>query len=182
MYGSSERGERVIRSIRQIIRAVDLHSRYLAKKYGLTGPQLMILRDLTTHGETSVGEVAKRISLSQATVTNVLDRLENIGYVKRARSEHDKRKVIVGITPTGKRKLDGAPSLLQEYFIHEFERLAEWEQTLMLSSLQRVASMMNAGDIKGVPVLASGAISLSANDIIEYTDTGCDEETGRSGG
>jgi len=177
MNGSSEISEKVIRSIRQIIRAIDIHSRYLAKSYGLTGPQLLILRDILAHEETSIGELAKRISLSQATVTNVLDRLENNGYVKRTRSEHDKRKVIVRITTAGKRKLEDNPSLLQESFIHEFKKLADWEQTLILSSLQRVALMMNAGDIEGVPVLASGAISLSADDIIEFTDIGCDEGT-----
>ncbi len=177
MNGGSEISEKVVRSIRQIIRAIDIHSRYLAKSYGLTGPQLLILRDLSAHEETSVGELAKRISLSQATVTNVLDRLENTGYVKRTRSEYDKRKVIVRIETAGKRKLEDNPSLLRESFIHEFKKLADWEQTLILSSLQRVASMMNAGDIDGFPVLASGAISLSADDIIDFTDIGCDEET-----
>jgi DNA-binding MarR family transcriptional regulator len=178
----SEISEKVVCSIRQIIRAIDVHSRYLARRYGLTGPQLMILKDLAVHEETSVGKVAKRISLSQATVTNVLDRLENFGYVKRTRSEHDKRKVIVRVTTAGKRKLEDNPSLLQEFFIREFEKLADWEQTLILSSLQRVASMMNAGDIEGIPILASGAISLSADEIIDFTDTGSDEETRRGGG
>jgi DNA-binding MarR family transcriptional regulator len=182
MSAASELGEKVVRPIRQIIRSIDLHSRYLAKRYGLTGPQLMILKDLAAHEETSVGEVAKRISLSQATVTSVLDRLENFGYVKRTRSEQDKRKVIVRIVPAGKQKIEDNPSLLQEFFIREFERLADWEQTLILSSLQRVASMMNAGDIEGFPVLASGAISLSANDIIDFTGAGCDEEAERDGG
>lgn len=175
MGGSSDTSEKVVRSIRQIIRAIDLHSRYLAKRYGLTGPQLHILRDLAAHEESSVGELAKRISLSQATVTNVLDRLENTGYVKRAKSEYDKRKVIVRITAEGSRKLGDNPSLLQEFFILEFEKLADWEQTLILSSLQRVASMMNAEEVEGFPVLASGAISLSADDIIEFTDVGFDE-------
>ncbi len=36
----------VLSTLRQIIRAIDLQSRQLAKKYGLTGPQLIILKEI----------------------------------------------------------------------------------------------------------------------------------------
>jgi len=39
-----------------------------------------------------------------------------------------------------------------------FSRLQDWEQSQILSSLQRVAAMMNAGDIDASPVLDLGAI------------------------
>ena len=39
-----------------------------------------------------------------------------------------------------------------------FSRLQDWEQSKILSSLQRVAAMMNAGDIDASPVLDLGAI------------------------
>ncbi|WP_218188142.1 hypothetical protein [Desulfosarcina cetonica] len=35
----------VLIALRRLIRAIDLHSRYLSKHFGLTGPQLIILRD-----------------------------------------------------------------------------------------------------------------------------------------
>jgi DNA-binding MarR family transcriptional regulator len=176
MDGSSYLSEKVLISIRQIIRAIDLHSRYLAKSYGLTGPQLLILRELAENNEVTVGKIAKKISLSQATVTNVLDRLAKYRYVERTRSVHDKRMVNVRITEVGRNKLRDNPSLLQEFFIREFEKLAEWEQTLILSSLQRVASMMKAEGIEAFPVLASGSIALSADDIIDFVDTSSNTE------
>ncbi|MDX1268522.1 MAG: MarR family transcriptional regulator, partial [Oceanisphaera sp.] len=38
-----EKHEEVLVALRQIIRAIDLHSRQLSKASGLTGPQLLLL-------------------------------------------------------------------------------------------------------------------------------------------
>jgi DNA-binding MarR family transcriptional regulator len=162
--------ENVLIAIRQIIRAIDIHSRYLTKKYGLTGTQLLILKEVISMAEAHVGEVARRINLSQATVTSVLDRLEKLKYVKRIRSDFDKRKVIVRITKLGRSKLEKNPSLLQEYFIDRFRQLKEWEQNLILSSLQRVALMMNAERLDVIPVLTNEPVSFTADDMADITE------------
>lgn len=54
--------------------------------------------------------------------------------------------------------MERAPTPLQEEFMDRFSRLQDWEQSQILSSLQRVAAMMNAGDIDASPVLDLGAI------------------------
>jgi DNA-binding MarR family transcriptional regulator len=159
--------ENVLIAIRQIIRAIDLHSKYLSKKYGLTITQLIILKEVNALKEAHVGEVARRINLSQATVTSVMDRLEKLSYIERTRSETDKRKVIVRITHSGKKKLEDNPSLLQEYFIERFRKLKDWEQTLVLSALQRVASMMDAERLEVMPVLTSESVAASSRDVVE---------------
>lgn len=140
--------EEVLLSLRQIIRAVDLHSRRLVHDHGLTGPQLLLLRALERLGNVPVGELARHVSLSHATVTGVLDRLEKRGLVQRVRSEEDKRKVLVSTTESGLVLQADAPSLLQEQFIARFQKLAAWEQTLILSSVQRIAAMMQAENLE----------------------------------
>ena len=85
--------EEVLITLRKIIRAIDLHSRYLVKQYGLTGPQLLVLKELSRLNMTHISIIAKRISLSQPTVTDILDRLETKSYIKRKRCENDKRRV-----------------------------------------------------------------------------------------
>ena len=64
-----ERINEVLVALRRIIRATDLHSKYLAKNTGLTAPQMLLLQTLRTKGEDTVGGLAKEMSLSQATVT-----------------------------------------------------------------------------------------------------------------
>ena len=148
--------EQVLTALRQIIRAIDLQSKNLERKYGLTIPQLVVLKEINRGGELTVGEIARKVNLSQATVTSILDRLEGRGLATRSRSFEDKRRVMVRMTEQGSAILKDSPSILQEHFLRQFGKLRQWEQTLILSSLQRVVSMMNAEEIEAVPHLMGG--------------------------
>lgn len=134
--------QQVLAALRQIIRSIDIHSKYLARTYGLTGPQLVILRAIQTTQDKTVGAIAHEVSLSQATVTSVLDRLEQKGLIERVRSKLDKRKVMVHTTTAADALLQHNPTVMQGDFVRRFRRLKEWEQTLILSSVQRLADMM----------------------------------------
>ena len=148
--------EQVLVALRRVIRATDLHSKRLSKHAGLTGPQLLIMRTIRELGEVTIGTIAEHVSLSQATATTILDRLEHRGLVYRVRSTRDKRKVHAHLTEQGGEILAQAPNPLQEEFIEKYQNLDEWEQTMILASLQRVANMMNADDIDASPVLTVG--------------------------
>jgi len=141
----------VLVTLRQIIRATDMHSKQLVKRYGLTAPQLMVLKEIMADEDINIGKVAKKVSLSQATVTNIIDRLEARGMVTRERSSEDKRRVMVRVTDKTRDILKYNPSVLQEEFLNKFKQLEEWEQNLILSSIQRIAKMMGAEDIKITP-------------------------------
>tara|TARA_Y100001956_G_scaffold82344_2_gene102865 strand:+ start:602 stop:1078 length:477 start_codon:yes stop_codon:yes gene_type:complete len=154
-----EKHEEVLISIRQIIRAIDLHSKRLSKESGLTGPQLILMRSIKELGEVTIRELSNHTNMSQATATTILDRLERNDLVKRVRSNQDKRKVHAHLTEKGLDVLSQAPMPLQQNFINKFQRLEEWEQSLLLSSVQRISSMMNAEDIEVAPVLELGSIT-----------------------
>ena len=145
--------EEVLVALRQIMRATDLHSKQLKKLTGLTTPQLVVLLSLQDRGDVSVGVLADRISLSQATVTSILDRLERQELVSRRRNEQDRRKVHIDLTEAGRERLRDAPTALQDAFVQAFTALEKWEQNLITSALQRVAVMMNAETIDASPLL-----------------------------
>lgn len=150
--------EEVLVALRRVIRATDLHSKYLAKTTGLTAPQILLLQILRNKGEVTIGELAVEMSLSQATVTTIIDRLEKRKLVYRARSTTDKRKVHAYLTEEAIDTLKNAPMPLQEHFARQFNDLQEWEQTMIISSLQRVAHMMDAQHIDASPVLDIGLL------------------------
>lgn len=162
---------RVMAALRRIIRAIDLHSRSLVLRYGLTGPQLVVLKELVEAGGRPVSGLAHAVNLSQATVTGILDRLERKGMVERVRSSQDKRKVIVSSTAEAERVLAGAPPLLQEHFIAAFGELADWEQTQILSSLQRIVSLMEAGDVEAGPILTTGPLDVTPERTEAYLES-----------
>jgi DNA-binding MarR family transcriptional regulator len=150
----------VLISLRRVIRATDLHSKQLVKTTGLTAPQLLLLQAIRDNSDVTIGEVAKKISLSQATVTTILDRLEKRELVKRVRSTTDKRRVHVYLTDKANEVLMDAPAPLQEQFSEQFNGLELWEQTMIISSLQRIAQMMDAEHIDASPVLDVGALDI----------------------
>ncbi|QEN08097.1 MarR family transcriptional regulator [Oceanispirochaeta crateris] len=158
----------VVSTLRQIIRVIDLQSKKLTKRYGITGPQLIVLKEIYKGADRPISTIAREVSLSQATVTSILDRLEQQGFAHRQRSSQDKRKVNILLTEKSQKILDTNPSLFQEEFTEEFEKLADWEKNMILSSLQRLVTMLNGEKLKSPPVLVSGPLSASSQDVERF--------------
>jgi DNA-binding MarR family transcriptional regulator len=157
-----EKHQELLIALRKVIRAIDLHSKQLSKTSGLTSPQLLIMLEIDKISGVNSSQVAKSVNLSAATVTNILDRLENKSLVSRVRNTQDKRKVSLYLTENGKALLLSAPQPLQENFIDNFSNLAQWEQSQLLSSIERLADMMNANEIDAAPLLELNAMSASS--------------------
>lgn len=172
MPSAADLEDEIVAAVRRIVRAIDLHSRTLMQQVGLTGPQLATLRAAQRLGTASTGALARAVQLSQPTVSGILDRLERQELVHRERSESDRRSVVITITAKGERALDAAPSLLQDRFVHELQRLADWEQHQLLSVLQRIASMMAAEELDASPHLETGSLSPTSGPGGDLSDPG----------
>jgi DNA-binding MarR family transcriptional regulator len=151
------RHKEVLIALRKIIRAIDLYSKLLSKETGLTAPQLLVLQALADKGEMTMGDIARELSLSQATITIILDRLEKRDLLVRKRGQGDKRRVYARLTNNANAYLAQAPKPLQADFLARFSSLRDWEQSQIISCLEHVASMMNADDIDAAPLLDVGA-------------------------
>jgi len=66
---------------------------------GMTAPQSMVYVILSKEKRLKITELSTRLSLSNSTVSGIVDRLEKQGMVERNRSEKDKRVVYVSVTP-----------------------------------------------------------------------------------
>lgn len=148
-----ERYEELLVALRRVIRATDMHSRQLIKTAGLTAPQLLILEAIRNDDTVTASELAKRVSLSQATVTNILERLERRDLIRRRRSSEDRRKVDILLTGPGLELLKRSPRPFQETFIRQFQEMPEWEQLMILSAVKKIAAMMNAETLEASPYL-----------------------------
>ncbi|ATF08870.1 MarR family winged helix-turn-helix transcriptional regulator [Candidatus Enterovibrio altilux] len=156
-----EKHEEILVALRQIIRAIDLHSRKLNKEAGLTGPQLVLMKAIHDLDEVTIRQLSNHTNMSQATATTILDRLANRNFIVRVRNNLDKRKVHAHLTAEGLQALQQAPKPLQENFIFRFQSLEAWEQSLLISSVQRIAVMMNAEHIDAAPLLEVTSLTIS---------------------
>ena len=155
--GDSRRGEQVLVALRRIIRAIDLHSKQLARQTGLTVPQLVLLQAIRDMGKGTTRELSGRVSLSQATVTTILTRLEARQFIERYRSDIDRRIVHTRLTAKARRILRKAPPLLHERFSEAFAQLKQTEQHRIIETLEQIANMMGAGELDAAPLLEVGS-------------------------
>lgn len=152
------RTESALRAIRRLLRAAEMSERQLAASTGLTPSQLVVLQDVARHGETNAGSIATAVRFSQATVTNLVDRLVERGYVVRSRRERDRRQVWISITPDGRAALQDAPDTIQDQFRAGFEQLQDWEQAMLVAMLERLIGLFNADRIDAAPIIHAGRI------------------------
>lgn len=163
--------DQILDSLRRIIRAVDLYSRYLALRYSLTGPQLVCVRHLLRNGPTAPGTLARRVSLSPATITGIIDRLEKRGLITRERSLEDKRKVEIALTAEGRDIAEQMPPPLHETFSRRLQELPAQEQEEIDRVLAKIVDMMEAQEFSAEPLYAGNA-SLPATTLSPFLNGG----------
>lgn len=146
----------VLRALRRILRKVSAHSRNLSRVAGLTVPQLICLRviaEADPETEVTVARVSEAVQLSSATVSRVLDRLEESQLILRERRSKDRRKVCLSLTESGRQKVLDLPAPLQEQFVKRMQALPPAEQSQIRETLAQIVEMMEAADLDAAPVL-----------------------------
>ena len=143
--------DRVLRALRRITRATDIHSRQLAQQHQLTGPQLVCLHQLRRDGELTPSVLSREVSLSQATVTGILDRLAARGLLTRVRSESDRRRVMLTLTPAGEALAERIPSALHQRFAERLADLSPAGQSQIAEVLEQIVEMMQPDQKPGRP-------------------------------
>lgn len=149
----TESGERVLRAIRRIVHAVDIYSKRVERRAGVTVPQLVILRAVRELGEVTTSRLSATVSLSPATAVTILDKLEARGLIERYRSATDRRVVHARMTDAGHAVLATAPGLLHDRFLQRFESLSPEHQAALVQSLDDIVAMMDAPQVDDAPML-----------------------------
>ena len=104
--------------------AVFMHT-IIAERVGLGATETKTLFILSSHGALTAGEIAQYTGLTTSSVTNLIDRLESKGFVKRMRDTHDRRRVIVERNEDRLSDLDQVFHSLQEKFMDFLETYSD---------------------------------------------------------
>ena len=100
----------VLQRFRVLIRTAQRHSQWIERQSGITGAQLWALQEMMERPGLRVGELANLMALHQSTASNMIDRLETSGLVRKERTSADQRVVRLYLTDKGSDLLAGAPS------------------------------------------------------------------------
>lgn len=70
---------------------------------GLTYTQYIVIVVLWENDSQTVGQLGEKMFLESNTLTPILKKLEEMGYVRRQRDPQDERQVVVSLTDAGRR-------------------------------------------------------------------------------
>jgi DNA-binding MarR family transcriptional regulator len=79
---------------------VRMHKPFL-EPLGLTFPQYLVMLELLGSAPRWVGQLGMKLGMDAGTITPLVKRLEQAGFVTRRRDAKDERRVFVDLTPSG---------------------------------------------------------------------------------
>jgi len=101
--------------LRNIAGTIKRNGRIILKKYDITSPQFVALQWISETGTLTIGELSKKIALAFSTTTDLIDRLEKKGFVKRVQDIKDRRVVRIHILEKGTKIINEVIAQRQKY-------------------------------------------------------------------
>lgn len=79
-----------------------IYFRPILKKHGVTEQQWRIIRYLHEYTNTTIERMSYHVCISSPSLTGVLNRMENMGWLQRRADIYDKRRTYISLTEKGK--------------------------------------------------------------------------------
>lgn len=131
---------KILIGLHKNVKELDRRTLDIARIYGLSFSQFMVLEALYSKGNLSIGEVREAILSSVGTISLVVKNLEKMGYVKRKTDENDKRVSILSLTKEG-RDVIGKVIPENETMIYDYMKgLSDEETATLLSLLKKLGA------------------------------------------
>jgi DNA-binding MarR family transcriptional regulator len=114
-----------LRQFRVIFGAVRQHFQAVEKACGVSGAQIWAMAALQQTPGMKVSELAQALSIHASTASNLLDKIEKAGLVRRERNSADQRVVKLYLTAAGEAALGKAPQPLTGILTHALDQLPD---------------------------------------------------------
>jgi len=136
--------------LRSIERVGQLTNHYLSAQFAqlsLTDLEVHVLMYLEDHARASIADIQRTFALRPSTLTHVLDRLENRGYLTRQFNPDDRRSLLVVLTPDGEIVASTVVELLYEFDGAIRERIGESDLAGFRAVLDAVVYVTHEGKV-----------------------------------
>lgn len=133
----------VTQNLRILFRAVQAHSKCVEKQCGLSSAKLWMLYELNSTPGIKVSQLAAALAIHPSTCSNMLDRLEEDGFVCKERSKRDQRAVHITLTEKGSELLQNAPRPAQGELSGALEKLSDENLILLETGLNNLIQALN---------------------------------------
>lgn len=128
--------ERFIESIQYIGRMMKRNDRDQALPYGITKTQWFILRMLSRKSST-IGELANKLEVRSSSMSQMIDRMELAGLVKRQADSSDARSKQIILSEEGKQRLEAISTTRMELLSDPFSQFSAEEQIKIVELMEK---------------------------------------------
>ncbi len=134
----------ILVKLRKINRSINLESKRIEKEFGISLPQLLVLKFLSEQNDfiASASKIKKFINLNASTVTGIIQRLESKDMVARLPDDSDKRSSRIILTAKGYELLQKTPSTLQEKMAKRISNLSPTKIEALLDNIELLSDIM----------------------------------------
>ncbi|MBI1401891.1 MAG: MarR family transcriptional regulator [Porphyrobacter sp.] len=136
----TDTGYRLADNSRQLRRLFDERVRSL----GLTGPQARLLLSLVRNPNENQAFYAERLEIEPITLTRIVDRLEEAGWIERHSDPADRRARILHLTAKSRGIVVRLQGIVEALFEEMLDGFAAAERALFAQSLERIAANLAA--------------------------------------
>jgi DNA-binding MarR family transcriptional regulator len=136
--------QRILDSIRRLVRLLRLADRAAQNALGLSGAQLFVLQELGKTPSLSLNELADRTRTDQSSVSVVVTRLVEAGLVARDRDSRDARRLVLTLTKAGQTAVKKAPPAAQERIIEIVDAMQAGERKRFAEAFEHLVDELGA--------------------------------------
>ncbi|GGX06523.1 MarR family winged helix-turn-helix transcriptional regulator [Aquimarina muelleri] len=156
----------ILVKLRKIIRSINLESKKIEKELGVSIPQLLVLQYLSDQDDYKAfaKDIKAYINLNASTVSGIISRLENKGFVARLPKPNDKRAIYITLTAKGAELIQKSPTTLQEKLSQKLKKLTPLQIDELDKNIELLTSIMDVEDIDAAPLLTIKEMTNSSEE------------------
>ena len=116
------------------------------KESGFTNQQIMVIKLIAHNGQVTISQLCDEMFLAKGTVSGIVKRLEEAGYVKKIKNEEDKRNTYVTFSDKGMQFAKKFRNDINKSFDEIFRNFTEEEIIEVKSNLLKLRNKIKGED------------------------------------
>lgn len=147
----------ILIKLRKIVRSINLESKRVEKKQGVSIPQLLCLQFLAEQDDfkTNAAKLKNFLNLNASTITGIISRLEKKGLIAKLPKASDKRVTLISLTANGMELLQNAPITFQQKLSEKLQALPPEKLLTIIEGIDLLTSIMEVDEIDASPIITS---------------------------
>lgn len=139
--------QEVLKKFRVVFGSIKKHFREIENQCGVSGAQVWAIWEISRAPGMRVTELAKVLSLHQSTMSNLLEKIEEGGLIRKERTQGDQRVVRLYVTEHGHEVIQRAPKPMSGILPDALQKLPLATLLSLSQDMETLIALMPGKDI-----------------------------------